>query len=726
MTDKLTRRDFLKLAGAGAAATAVLTGCGPASRYVVREPYTQMPEYTYNGQSTYYATTCRECPAGCGIIVRTHQGRAIKVEGNKLHPVSQGKTCARAQAALQGLYNPDRVQNPVRQNGRGSGNYATLTWDDAVTVVKDALTENSPGEIAFLLGLAPDHLADLVSAITAAIGAPAPVRYGAFGMFEARNTLAEAAGRVFGQRSLPVFDLANADLVFSFGANFLETWLSPVAYTRGYARMRRRDESSRGYFVHFEARLSQTASKADEWIPSTPGSEGLLALALGRLVAEAKGGVIPQAFLDVDVPAIAAQTGVGEERLAHLADLLVRARRPLVIPGGAALAGSNALETAQAILSLNVLLGNPGQPGGVFLTPGLPVWPEQSRLPNTLADAAALVKKMAAGKVKVLFVHGVNPLFEFPAALGFAAALANVPLVISFASFPDETAAQADFVFPDHTPLESWGYQFAVPAADRPVLSGSQPVVVPFYNTRATADVLLAAVQAIGGDLAAALPYQDEVEFLQQAVLGLVTEKGGYFNAPEINTFWAQWQQFGGWWPKEASLLAPTGASSLTRSLRLPEAQTDGEGEFHLHVYPSPLMGDGTGANRPWLQETADPMTTVMWNSWVEINPKVAEELGLHNDDVVRIVSPYGEIEASVYQYPGLRPDVVAIPFGQGHEALGRYAAGRGSNPARLLGTQTNAAGDLVFAGVKVKIEKTGKKRELARKESVLGVYGEE
>lgn len=726
MTDKLTRRDFLKLAGAGAAATAILTGCGPASRYVVREPYTQMPEYTYNGQSTYYATACRECPAGCGIVVRTHQGRAIKVEGNKLHPVSQGKTCARAQAALQGLYNPDRVKEPARQNGRGSGSYTTLTWNDAITVVKEALTENAPGEVAFLLGLVPDHLADLAAEITTALGAPSPIRYGAFGMFEARNTLAEAAGRVFGQRTLPVFDLINADMVFSFGANFLETWLSPVAYTRGYARMRRQDGSSRGYFVHFEARLSQTASKADEWVPSAPGSEGLLALALGRLVSEAKGGAIPQAFLDVDVPAIAEQTGVSEETLAHLADLLARAEHPLAVPGGAALGGANALETAQAILTLNALLGNPGRPGGVFLTPSLPVWPDQNRLPNTLTDAAALVEKMKAGKVKVLFVHGVNPVFEFPAALDFAGALANVPLVISFASFPDETAAQADFIFPDHTPLEAWGYQFAAPAADRPVLSGSQPVVVPFYNTRATADLLLAAVQAIGGTLAAAVPYKDEVEFLQQSVLGLVTEKGGYFSAPEINTFWAQWQQFGGWWPAEASLLAPAAASSLTRSLRLPEAQFSGEGEFHLHVYPSPLMGDGTGANKPWLQETPDPMTTVMWNSWVEINPQVAEELGLHDDDVVRIVSPYGEIEASVYRYPAIRPDVIAIPFGQGHEALGRYAAGRGSNPARLLGAGMNAAGDLVFAGVKVKIEKTGKKRELARKESILGVYGEE
>ena len=109
MSPEISRRDFLRLASVGAATTAVLTGCGPASRYVTREPYTKMPEYNYNGLSTYYATTCRECSAGCGIVVRTMQGRALKVEGNKDHPVNLGKTCARGQATLQGLYNPDRV-----------------------------------------------------------------------------------------------------------------------------------------------------------------------------------------------------------------------------------------------------------------------------------------------------------------------------------------------------------------------------------------------------------------------------------------------------------------------------------------------------------------------------------------------------------------------------------------------------------------------------------------
>ena len=115
MTKNISRRDFLKLASVGAATTAVLTGCGPASRYVTREPYTKMPEYNYNGLSTYYATTCRECSAGCGLVVRTMQGRALKVEGNPNNPVNLGKTCARGQATLHGLYNPDRVTDPLQR-----------------------------------------------------------------------------------------------------------------------------------------------------------------------------------------------------------------------------------------------------------------------------------------------------------------------------------------------------------------------------------------------------------------------------------------------------------------------------------------------------------------------------------------------------------------------------------------------------------------------------------
>src|SRR6185436_18086931 len=183
MSEKISRRDFLKLASIGATATAVLTGCGPASRYVEREPYMKMPEYTYNGLSTYYATTCRECAAACGIVVRTMQGRAIKVEGNASNPVNLGKTCARGQATLEGLYNPDRVENPTKQGRAAELAKDQLDWDAAIKVVSDALANTGASEIAFLMGTASDHLFDLVSDLTNAAGAQAPVRFGALSMF---------------------------------------------------------------------------------------------------------------------------------------------------------------------------------------------------------------------------------------------------------------------------------------------------------------------------------------------------------------------------------------------------------------------------------------------------------------------------------------------------------------------------------------------------------------
>jgi anaerobic selenocysteine-containing dehydrogenase len=152
-------------------------------------------------------------------------------------------------------------------------------------------------------------------------------------------------------------------------------------------------------------------------------------------------------------------------------------------------------------------------------------------------------------------------------------------------------------------------------------------------------------------------------------------------------------------------------------------ASFDGSGDFYLFPFMSPILGDGTGANKPWLQETPDPTTTVMWNSWVEINPATADTLGIKDDDVVKVISSMGEIEAVVYRYPAIRPDAVAIPFGQGHSAYGQFAQGRGINPGDLLSLIFNSADDIAYSATKVRIEKTGRKKPLSRLESRMGVY---
>src|SRR6266508_3962804 len=339
MSEKISRRDFLKLASVGAATSAVLTGCGPASRYVQREPYTKMPEYTYNGLSTYYATTCRECAAGCGLIVRTMQGRAIKVEGNPENPVNRGKTCSRGQVTLQGLYNTNRVRGPIKHK-RGEALYnkifedmeSNLKSEDALQVVADAL--KNPADVAFLLGTTADHLFDLVTELAKSAAAPEPIRFGVGSIFETRVTLSQAAENLFGQAGMPFFDIGNSDVVLSFGANFLETWLSPVAYNLAYAKMRRGNPKQRGYFIQFESRMSQTAAKADEWIPVRPGTEGLVALAIGRLVAEARGGTVPQVFATADLKSIASDADVSLETLENIVQHIVESTNPIAIPGG--------------------------------------------------------------------------------------------------------------------------------------------------------------------------------------------------------------------------------------------------------------------------------------------------------------------------------------------------------------------------------------------------------
>lgn len=248
-------------------------------------------------------------------------------------------------------------------------------------------------------------------------------------------------------------------------------------------------------------------------------------------------------------------------------------------------------------------------------------------------------------------------------------------------------------------------------------------MVVPFFNTMATADVLLAAAQQAGGALATALAYKDEVEFVQTKLSGLLTEDDGFFSAPEIDTFAAYFQQYGGWWKTGDQRGAPSSADVLSQNFVLSPSQFDGDGEFFFTPFVSPVLGEA-GANKPWLQEVADPTTTVMWNTWVEMNPATAERLGIDDDDVVQITSAAGQVEASVYKYPAIREDTIAMPFGQGHTAYGQFAAKRGVNPADLLSQKLNEAGDLAFGSMKVRVEKTGRKRGLSRLESKLGVYG--
>ncbi len=723
MTSKITRRRFLHLSAATATVLAV-SGCTlNLQRTETLESYRHPPEDELPGENLWYAGACGQCDAGCGILVRTSNGRARKIEGLPDHPLNRGRLCARGQAALQDLYDPDRLRNAVQQSGgRNSRRFTPLSWDDALTQLNARLRTAPTGSIAFLAGHTATHLAELIARFQKALNGRPPLFYTQSDEWNGKAALLAAQKTFFDTPNLPYFDLERADVVFSFGADILGNGLASMNFSRAYKQFRQGPFGKRGALIQFEPRMSNTAAGADAWIPLYPGTGGLVAMALGRLIAERGAGraSLPAGFYDdVEINDIARVSGVPPATLKHMAALFISGAAPLAIPGADAVASRHGQEALRAIMHLNYFMGRLGQPGGLFTAPS----PDRpgfiSPTPASFTDLQTLVQDMAAGKVNILLIHGANPLFDLPPTLGFAEALRNVPLIVSFNSTVDETALQADLLLPDHTSLESWSY--IVPAlADRTIISAGQPAVRPLYDTRATADILLALAQIQGGELGTALPWKNEVEYLKD--LTATWNEAGL----DADQFWTEWRRRGGYWTDQPELKRPTPTPAINAPLKpnlLVVQDTGSKYPYHLQIYPAPALGSSQGANKPWLQELPDPMTTVSWQSWIEIHPATAKNLGLQDGDIVRVVSEIGEVEALVYLYPAIHPEIVAMPLGRGHTAFGRYAQSNGSNPIVLLPAQVDAAnGALARDGIRVQLIPTGRRQDLARLDSPEGM----
>ncbi len=730
MSSKLNRRNFIKIA----TGTAAATGIAASAQRALRIPFVEPPEVTLPGDATWYASSCLQCPAGCGLLARVINGRPRKLEGNPDHPLNRGKLCARGQAGLNLLYNPDRLQNAVRQaGGRNSHQFEAIPWDEALAQVLSAIeTTGSTSRIAFLAGDLPDHLNKLADLFLDALGASPVLHYDLHAALEGRSHLRSLSQRWFDDPSLPVFDIARSDVIFSFGANFLETWLSPVAQSVDFGQMRQGGFGGRGYVAQFEPRLSATGASADEWFPIQPGTEGFIALAIGRIIVEEDLGRVgshrpyAQLYARLDVGELAALTGLPLEKLRELALIFADADRPLAIPGGGLSGHSNGAQAMDAVMALNVLMRRIGREGGVYLPQPVPAQEFQAQNPSgTFSGLTDLIDDMQNSQVDILFMKDVNPVFELPAWTGFREAVMNVPLVVSFNASLDETTRWADLILPDHTYLESWGYQLPTPGADRPVVNSIQPVAAPLYDTRSTANVILTLAASLGGEVARRLPWSDDVAFLEESSAALFDSSLGNFDARSPSGFWATWRQLGGWWSEKSIRREPEITGLPSDTLQMPAARfagDPGDFPFHLMLYPSITLSDGRGANLPLLQEIPDPMTTARWGTWIEINPQTAEQLGLKDNQVVRIKSLHGELEAPVVVYPGIRPDTVALPIGQGHKEFGRFATDRGAHALGLVASFTaTASPELLWGATRVHIEPTRRIHEVARLESLEG-----
>ena len=686
-----SRRDFLKVIGVGGAGAASFA-CGPPDFAERLIPHLVQEEGITPGVSDVYATVLPDQgPVPVSVRAAVRDGRVIKLEPNPVLPRGSGLS-ALAQSALQDLYDPDRVRNPLRR--AEGGDFTDATWDEANAAL---LAGVQGGNAVLLTGRTTGTAARFLAQWSEALG----VEHLAFEPFS-HHALALAYSRVLGSAGLPRYDLAAADRIVCFGADFLGTWLEPSDLAAGFAASRDIDSGRHAKLTFVGPRLSVAGTNADEWLPARAGTEGHVALAVAGLVASTRGLALPDSVSAFTPEAVAEGTGVPVERIRALADELAAVSSAVALPPGVESQGATAFEAHAAVALLNQALGAIGRT----------VLPDQGPIdgsPATFADMQALIGRMSAGQVSTLIVAGANPVFTLPASTGFAGALANVANVITLSPHLDETAAASGWVLPCHHALESWG--------DAELGGGTvalgQPVMTPIFDTRQREDILLGV--AVGAGQGAALGAPDYATYLKNAWLERVGSEDGWLDALRAGGVVSGSEADAG-----VSTPPSTGAGTQaapTGQAAPPALRFSGLAEAagtELVVYPTVQFYDGRGANRSWMQEFPDPITRAVWNSWVEMHPDMAESLGVRTGDLVQVQSDQGDLLAPVYVSRGIRPDTVAIPIGQGHTAYGRNAEGRGVDPLSLLPAVADpASGAMAYAGTLVTVTATGERGRL-------------
>ena len=629
----LDRRDFLKLFGA-AGTSVVLGGCSEPTRHLF--PYINSPEDVVPGKASYYATTCRECPAGCGMLAKNREGRVVKVEGNPAHPISAGKLCMRGQASLHGLYNPDRFRGPMLR--KTIGEFEPITWEAGEALLTEKLIElvqNGRGDrIVFLTGLNSGSLKDLIGHWLSEMGQlHGHIIYEPY----AYEPLRKANQVVFGQDSVPTYNIAAADFLISFNAGFLETWLSNLEYARHYGSFHPLKGDHKNTFIFVGPRLSMTANNADLWIPTRPGTEYAVGLGIIREILD--GNKVPgiSKGLNATLSAMTANwplekaaltAGCDPKLIQAAASAFSKAERPLAIAEGLSLSIPNATETAVAANLLCAL--KPASLGAIDFNAASSY--TQTARAETIKD---LADRMRAGEVDLLLCHGVNPVFSLPKAMGFAEALKSVPTVVSFSHAEDETTPHAHLVLPTNYSFEAWGDY-----SPRPGITGFlQPVMGPVFDTKQIGDVLISTGRKVKGD--DSFPWKDFYEALQGYWTTLWQNAGGIGS---FDTFWQDTVKRGGYW---TSVTSPPPSVVDSPDFAFPEPRTavkSGQ-ELPLAIYPTIQFFDGRQANHMWVQEVPDPMTQVTWGGWIEIHPETAKRLHINKADLLRVNTQYGILE---------------------------------------------------------------------------------
>lgn len=727
----LTRRQFLKWAGAAGAGAVVFNGCRVPDHEIAVQSPVEMPEDLVTGRDNYYATAAQLGTASEGLLVRVMEGRAKKIEGNPDHPVNTGKHGIRAEALLQALYHPDRIKHPLLRIAKG-GPFRRIEWREGIERLTAILQAREPGQTL----LATPPLRGRVADVARGFAEGAGVRLLGFDPLGDERVVREAALRLYGQKAQPDFDVARAACVLNFGADFLGTWGNPTRYARGYGEFRQGAGRSRGKLTHVGARYSVTAAAADRWVYAPPGSEGLLAMAVAHALIEdgladasaasaLTGGRGARALQAFQPSRVAAQTGVSEETIRAIAREIGERKPALIIGGGPAAAQANGLFNMTAVYALNALVGSVNRPGGLVFNPN----PRSEEVPaGSLREWKQALTDMRSGAVTAVLARDADIVHGLPGAMDAAGALRGVDAIVSFSSFLDETAEMADLILPCHTPLEEWGTDEPNPGPGYATIGFQQPAVNPYHDTIGFGDALLRTAGELG---VASLTWENMREAARSLARELHEQGRGSVVQPTFAEFWKRTLERGGWWDTGATADASRPPLPRLPSQAPAAPPSPDRYPYYLAAFEGVGIGAGQYAHLPWAQSAPDPITTAAWGTWVELNQATANELGVKNNDIVIVESPTGRtLRASVYVSPAAPPQVAAIPMGQGRRGFTRYAARRGANPLDIMEpAEETETGAFAWGGTRVRISATNRRDVVPKLEGIepaRQLHGEE
>lgn len=647
-----SRRDFLKMMGFGVAA-ASLAACDAPVRNAI--PFVNKPEEIEASIPNYYASTYTNGGDYCSIVVKTREGRPIKVDGNALSSVTRGGTSAQVEASVLSLYDNDRLRGPKAAGKR-------IEWsalDSQVTSKLNGIAR-SGGQIRIVSNtiLSPSTKA-AIARFTAKFPTTQHIQYDQvshYGMLKANE-------ESFGTAMIPSYDFSKASTIVGIGADFLGSWGATIENTKQYALTREVSETKKEMSRHyqFETILSITGANADYRTPIKPSEEGAVVVQLYNLLA-AKAGR----------PAVSG--GVEKPNLQRAADELWQNRGKALV-----VAGSNDRAVQVLVNGINDMLGS----YGTTILPNLPVNYRQGN------DEAmnTFISDVVENRVGGVIFYNCNPVYDHPRGAELAEALKNISLSIATGFKEEETGALCQFLAPDHHYLESWND--AEPKRNH--FSLTQPTITQLFKTRHAQESFL---------VWAGEEQTDYFEFVKENWRTRFYKGGQY----DFQTFWDKCLYDGIYElpAEESGSVSFNGNVSGAASAIANNYKSTGT---ELVIYANGTVGNGSMANNPLLQELADPITKVVWDNYVTVSVKDAADISFDESHTkLATITVNGKsITLPVMVQPGQPQGTIGIPLGYGRTKAGRVADNIGANAYPLVSI-VNGSLSYIATGVQFQI----------------------